>query len=94
MVEKVWRHPRDDGARLAFGRLTAKMLTPYRGPTDSELENAGVHAVFLGYYLPWDPETSLQVARAHGFQASTEDQRRAITTTRISTTISSPFITI
>jgi len=51
--------------------LTAKMLTPYFGPTDGELEQAGVHAVFLGYYLPWDPETSLRVAREHGFQANT-----------------------
>jgi hypothetical protein len=52
--------------------LTAKMLTPYFGSTDAELETAGVHAVFLGYYFPWDPETSLQVARAHGFQASAD----------------------
>jgi len=51
--------------------LTDKMLTPYRGPTDAELEQAGVYAVFLGYYFPWDPETSFQVARAHGFRART-----------------------
>lgn len=52
--------------------LTAKMLTPYFGPTDAELEAAGVHAVFLGYYFSWDPETSARVARAHGFQASAD----------------------
>ena len=51
--------------------LTEKMLTPYFGPTDAELEQAGVHAVFLGYYFPWDPETSLRVAQDHGFQANT-----------------------
>jgi hypothetical protein len=27
-----------------------------------------VHAVFLGYYFPWDPQTSLSVARAHHFE--------------------------
>lgn len=48
--------------------LTEKELTPYFGPTDEELECKGVLAVFLGYYFQWDPETSLAVARAHGFQ--------------------------
>lgn len=52
--------------------LTEKALTPYFGPTDLELERAGVHAVFLGYYFSWDPETSLNVARAHGFQTRVE----------------------
>jgi N-acetyl sugar amidotransferase len=52
--------------------LTEKELTPYFGPTDEELTKAGVHAVFLGYYFPWDPETSLAVARAHGFQTRAE----------------------
>lgn len=52
--------------------LTEKALTPYFGPTDVELERAGVHAVFLGYYFPWDPETSLNVAQAHGFQTRAE----------------------
>jgi N-acetyl sugar amidotransferase len=43
-------------------------LTPYRGPAGDELGRAGVLAVFLGYYLPWDVETSLQVAERHGFR--------------------------
>jgi len=49
--------------------LTAKELTPYLGPTDEELEQAGVLAVFLGYYLAWDPETTRRVASEHGFKA-------------------------
>ena len=49
--------------------LTEKELTPYFGPTSEELERLGVSAVFLGYYFEWDPETSLTVARAHGFRA-------------------------
>jgi len=48
--------------------LTAKELTAYSGPMDAELERQGIQAVFLGYYFPWDPFTSLEVARAHGFE--------------------------
>jgi N-acetyl sugar amidotransferase len=48
--------------------LTAKELTPYFGPSEEELTRAGVLAVFLGYYFPWDPATSLSVASAHGFR--------------------------
>lgn len=48
--------------------LTARELTPYFGPSDSEMVQSGVLAIFLGYYFPWDPETSLRVAREHGFQ--------------------------
>jgi len=52
--------------------LTEKEMTPYFGPTDEELKNKGVLAVFLGYYLNWDPEISLKIATEHGFQARTE----------------------
>jgi N-acetyl sugar amidotransferase len=52
--------------------LTEKELTPYFGPSDKELEERQVKAVFLGYYFKWDPETSLEVARAHGFQSRAE----------------------
>lgn len=51
-------------------RLTAKELTPYFGPTDDELERADVEAVFLGHYLGWDPERSLEIASAHGFRSA------------------------
>lgn len=52
--------------------LSEKELTPYFGPTNQELEARGVLAVFLGYYFPWDPATSLAVARAHGFEVRRE----------------------
>ncbi len=48
--------------------LTEKELVPYRS-ADEELERKGVLAVFLGYYFPWDPETSLAVATDHGFRS-------------------------
>jgi hypothetical protein len=47
-------------------------LTPYFGPTDEELDEAGVRAVFLGHYFRWDTETSLKAALAHGFKVRKE----------------------
>jgi N-acetyl sugar amidotransferase len=49
-------------------QLSARELTPYVWPDDAALQAAGVTAVFLGYYFRWDPETTLAVARAHGFK--------------------------
>jgi N-acetyl sugar amidotransferase len=48
--------------------LTEKELTPYFGPTNEELKDKGVLAVFLGYYFQWDPQISLKIAREHGFR--------------------------
>ncbi len=48
--------------------LSKKELTPYFGPTDKELEKAGVRAVFLGQYFKWDPEISLKVSKKNGFK--------------------------
>jgi N-acetyl sugar amidotransferase len=52
--------------------LTEKELTPYFGPSDFELEKQRVNAVFLGYYFLWDPTTTLETARAHGFAVREE----------------------
>lgn len=51
--------------------LSAKDLAAHFGPEPDELESHGIHAVFLGHYFRWDPETSLQVARQHGFRHET-----------------------
>lgn len=48
--------------------LGEKALTPYFGPTDRELEEAGVNAVFLGYYFAWDPDTTYRIAAERGFR--------------------------
>jgi len=48
--------------------LTAKEMTAYFGPDDTEMRDKGVLAVFLGYYFPWDPEISLNAAVTAGFQ--------------------------
>jgi N-acetyl sugar amidotransferase len=55
----------EDWVSDAFSR---KDLAAYFGPSDAELEATGVLAVFLGYYFPWDVQTSLDAALAHGFQ--------------------------
>jgi N-acetyl sugar amidotransferase len=49
--------------------LSEKDLTPYRGPDPEELEQNSIAAIFLGYYLKWDPENTLKISKAHGFQA-------------------------
>ena len=56
-------------------RLSVRDLTAYFGPSDGELEQHGVRAVFLGYYFPWDPEISLRVALAHGFEVRKDGPR-------------------
>jgi N-acetyl sugar amidotransferase len=49
--------------------LPARDLASYFGPSEAEIEAAGVRAVFLGYYLSWDPQETGKVACAHGFRA-------------------------
>jgi N-acetyl sugar amidotransferase len=52
--------------------LCKKELTAYFGPSDMELEEKGIKAIFLGYYFKWDVERSLAVACEHGFQRRIE----------------------
>ena len=49
--------------------MTIKDLTPYLGPSDGELNKAGVKAIFLGHFFKWDPELSLKTAKKNGFLA-------------------------
>jgi N-acetyl sugar amidotransferase len=49
--------------------FTAKELAAYFGPDPDALEAKGVRAIFLGWYFEWDPQKSLDVAKAHGFSA-------------------------
>lgn len=55
--------------------LSEKDLASYFGPSDSELQAAGTHAIFLGYYMPWDPMETKKVAEQHGFSADTKGPR-------------------
>ena len=56
-------------------KLTSKELTAYFGPTDRQLEDSGVSAVFLGYYLQWDPVETYLMAKEHGFQENNGNPR-------------------
>ena len=48
--------------------LTATDLNAYRLPGAAEMAARSIRSIFLGYYLPWDPEETLRVARANGFE--------------------------
>jgi N-acetyl sugar amidotransferase len=55
--------------------LTRKDLAAYFGPDPDAVESLGVRAMFLGHYFPWDPQTSLETARTHGFQSNPDGAR-------------------
>ncbi len=55
--------------------LSEKDLTPYFGPDPDTLESSGVRAVFLGYYLEWDPEETKRIALENGFEVNTDGAR-------------------
>ncbi|MEX2643695.1 MAG: N-acetyl sugar amidotransferase [Acetobacterales bacterium] len=55
--------------------LSLADLEAYTLPSREDFERADTQSIFLGYYLPWDPETSLAVATAHGFERRTEGPR-------------------
>lgn len=50
--------------------MSAKDLSAYFGPTDRELEEKRIQAIFMGYYFEWDPEKNLRIALNHGFKIS------------------------
>lgn len=52
--------------------LTADDLEPYCPPSEEEFELANIRSIFLGYYMPWDPEISLKAAEMRGFQRRLE----------------------
>jgi N-acetyl sugar amidotransferase len=43
-------------------------LIQYAYPSDKELEAAGLSAIFLGYYVPWDGYANALYAQAFGFR--------------------------
>tara|TARA_B100001057_G_C22788000_1_gene926408 strand:+ start:222 stop:1349 length:1128 start_codon:yes stop_codon:yes gene_type:complete len=50
--------------------LSEKDLTPYIWPSDKEQSRAGVKAIFLGHYFPWDPHHTFEVAKKFGFKSA------------------------
>lgn len=64
-----------DGTRLqdwVSGELSEEDLTAYAGPMPSELERHGIRGIFLGHYFRWDPQETLAIAKASGFEVSEE----------------------
>lgn len=55
--------------------LSRKDLEPYFSPTQEAFDRARVQSIFLGQYLPWDPQESLRVARANGFEVRAQGPR-------------------
>lgn len=55
--------------------LTEKELASYFGPSAQDMDAAGTRAIFLGYYLEWDPVETKRVAQAHGFSADSKGPR-------------------
>ncbi len=52
--------------------LTRSDLTPYFLPDEADFKSKNIKSIFLGYYLPWDPEQSLKVSLANGFRVREE----------------------
>jgi N-acetyl sugar amidotransferase len=48
--------------------LTKKNLSAYYGPTDMQINDSKLNAIFLGHFFAWDPEVSLGVAKKYGFK--------------------------
>lgn len=55
--------------------LTRKDLEPYFLPGETEFKEKKVKSIFLGYYIKWDPEESLRVAKENGFQVRKEGSK-------------------
>jgi N-acetyl sugar amidotransferase len=58
--------------------LTREDLTPYFGPSDEELRENGIEAIFLGWFYEWDPTKTAAAAAAHGFRSSDEGPRTGL----------------
>ena len=58
--------------------LSEKELTSYFSPSDVKVDQAGVHAIFLGYYFKWDVENSLSIAKLNGFRVNDTGPRIGI----------------
>lgn len=55
--------------------LSGKDLAAYFGPTADDMVAAETRAIFLGYYLRWDPTETKRVAQQHGFVADSKGPR-------------------
>ena len=50
--------------------LSEEELSPYKWPSDTDQLESDVSAIFLGYYLEWDPLKTFKLAEEYGFKAN------------------------
>ena len=48
--------------------LTKKNLEAYFSPSFNDLKEKNILSIFLGHFLPWDPEISFSIASRNGFK--------------------------
>ena len=49
--------------------ITLKDLNPVIYPSEEEIEKAGIKAVYLSYFVPWDGFGNYQIAQKYGFKS-------------------------
>lgn len=59
-------------------KLTARDLLAYSPPSSRALASAGIKAVFLGHYFPWDPQTTRDAAVKSGFEIDSSGPRTGV----------------
>lgn len=52
--------------------LSERELSPYLWPSDEQLDQLSLKAIFLGYFFPWDPIDTYQIASSNGFEAAAQ----------------------
>ncbi|MCR4332436.1 MAG: N-acetyl sugar amidotransferase [Sulfuricaulis sp.] len=55
---------------IGMDGITADDMRDYEMPSHYEIEEKGIEAHFLGYYLPWDSDNNAAVAKASGMEQS------------------------
>jgi N-acetyl sugar amidotransferase len=53
---------------IGMDDITASDMDSYCGPTDKELDNAGIEVYFLGQFIPWDSHRNSRVAVTGGME--------------------------
>jgi hypothetical protein len=57
--------------------ITKRDMADYQAPDVASIKSAGVAAVFLGQYIPWDSHRNAEVARVHGMSVPGEPPAKA-----------------
>ncbi len=58
--------------------LSEKELIPYFGPSEKEINEFKVKAIFMGSYFSWDPEMTKNLAIKNGFEVATQGARTGL----------------